>query len=458
MMQAYLAGELSPRMQHEVEKYLLDHPFEAEAMEGYAENTKTFRDLSSLDKQLKERIGEKKEQHRKVVPLWRQFLPYAASFILVLVATITAVYFYGGAGSNNPISLDEPDVIQLDSLQSNQLVLPSSRNTKISASTKKDIASNSPTEETELALKFTDEETNSDKPSKQTSANSNQISSGGKEAVPIIAQSKAEREAITQPSVKPISDTLDDHFEEMAMQEEEAVKVSGGAKAKKEMRSSLIENEPEEMEGQTIERISSTQKTNSQLEGIVEDAETGEALPGVNVMIKHSNIGVNTDLDGHFTINTNDGDILVVSFIGMKSKEIVISGNKFLEITLSTDVNQLSEVVVTGYGTAEEAPNTYQSARPKGGMKAYKQYLETELSYPESAIEKGLEGTVKLKVTISPTGRIKAVEVVKGLSVACDAEAIRLIEKGPSWKAAEKNREGVESTVRVKIKFKLPEK
>lgn len=77
--------------------------------------------------------------------------------------------------------------------------------------------------------------------------------------------------------------------------------------------------------------------------------ELGEGLPGAIVKIKGESKGVNTDVDGGFTIVTKDTDILVVSFVGYTSKEVAVNGQKQLNIILKPSKNELNEIVVIGY-------------------------------------------------------------------------------------------------------------
>lgn len=86
--------------------------------------------------------------------------------------------------------------------------------------------------------------------------------------------------------------------------------------------------------------------------GTVTDAETGEALPGVNVLLKGTGTGITTDLDGTYKISVpSDGGTLVFTFIGMKNEEVTIGSRSVIDVQMVTDVEQLSEVVVVGYGT-----------------------------------------------------------------------------------------------------------
>ena len=62
------------------------------------------------------------------------------------------------------------------------------------------------------------------------------------------------------------------------------------------------------------------------IKGKVTEAETGEALPGVSIMVEQSTRGVTTDVDGTFEIGVLPSDKLIFSFIGMQSQTIEVKG------------------------------------------------------------------------------------------------------------------------------------
>ncbi len=84
--------------------------------------------------------------------------------------------------------------------------------------------------------------------------------------------------------------------------------------------------------------------------GNVTDA-TSQPLPGVNVIIKGTATGAATDFDGNFSIRAAKGDVLVISYLGFVTKEVVIGDATELSITLQEDAATLDEVVVIGYGS-----------------------------------------------------------------------------------------------------------
>ncbi|KDN54227.1 SusC/RagA family TonB-linked outer membrane protein [Flavobacterium seoulense] len=87
--------------------------------------------------------------------------------------------------------------------------------------------------------------------------------------------------------------------------------------------------------------------------GTIKD-NTGMPIPGANVLIKNTTNGVQTDLDGKFAIKAKPEDVLVVSFIGMKSSEIKVSNQKNINVKLEEEGAKLEEVVVVGYGTRKK--------------------------------------------------------------------------------------------------------
>ncbi|MDW3194252.1 MAG: SusC/RagA family TonB-linked outer membrane protein [Cytophagales bacterium] len=88
--------------------------------------------------------------------------------------------------------------------------------------------------------------------------------------------------------------------------------------------------------------------------GQVTDGETGETVPGANVIEKGTTNGTTTDLDGNFALNVSEGATLVVSFVGYRQTEVVVGSRSVIDVALELDVAQLAEVVVVGYGTQEK--------------------------------------------------------------------------------------------------------
>ncbi len=89
----------------------------------------------------------------------------------------------------------------------------------------------------------------------------------------------------------------------------------------------------------------------------------GSGIPGVNVIEKGTSNGTVTDDNGYFELQVSSPDaILEYSFIGYEKLEVEVRSKRFLEVTLSPDVTQLSEVVVSGYATKRPARNQLPEA------------------------------------------------------------------------------------------------
>ncbi|SHO65224.1 SusC/RagA family TonB-linked outer membrane protein [Algoriphagus zhangzhouensis] len=111
------------------------------------------------------------------------------------------------------------------------------------------------------------------------------------------------------------------------------------------------------------------------ISGVVTSAEDGMGIPGASVILKGTQIGVVTDIDGNYRLTVpSTGGVLVFSFIGLQSQEITIGNQSTINVELSEDVTQLNEVVVTalnverekktlGYATQEVGAENLRVAR-----------------------------------------------------------------------------------------------
>lgn len=93
--------------------------------------------------------------------------------------------------------------------------------------------------------------------------------------------------------------------------------------------------------------------TRSKLKGQVIDAQTGDPVIGVNVLVKGTTNGTITDIDGKYELNAPAGAVLQISFIGYKTVEITATTSE-QTIKLQEDTETLEEVVVVGYGVQKK--------------------------------------------------------------------------------------------------------
>ncbi len=122
----------------------------------------------------------------------------------------------------------------------------------------------------------------------------------------------------------------------------------------------------------------------SLLKGTVVD-NTGETIIGASVIVKGTNIGIVTDIDGNFELNVPSlNATIVVSYVGYKTKEVPLNGRNNISITISEDTEMLDEVVVVGYGSQKKVNLT--------GSVSSVDMSELAESRPVTNISSGLAG------------------------------------------------------------------
>jgi TonB-linked SusC/RagA family outer membrane protein len=120
----------------------------------------------------------------------------------------------------------------------------------------------------------------------------------------------------------------------------------------------IIFKKPEGKENITDPVAEQTSDAEIVLSGRVIDKETNLPLPGVSVYIKGTVRGTVTDSDGKYSIDVNDGDVLVFSFIGFVTYETPIEGRATIDVSLESSIKSLDEVVIIGYGTTTRRLST----------------------------------------------------------------------------------------------------
>lgn len=172
-------------------------------------------------------------------------------------------------------------------------------------------------------------------------------------------------------------------------------------------------------------QLHAQQKT---IQGTVTSASDGLPLPGANVLVKGTTNGTITDFEGRFTITANVGDKLVFTYVGMKTKSILIGKYNTINVTLEDDQTVLDEIVVTGY-SAEKTSKSVSSSVTKVASHSIQ-------SVPINSINQVLQGnaaginvntgsgkpgqpaTILIRGRSSLNGDIKPLFVVDGLPVS----------------------------------------
>ncbi|MEZ4803820.1 MAG: SusC/RagA family TonB-linked outer membrane protein [Gelidibacter sp.] len=89
------------------------------------------------------------------------------------------------------------------------------------------------------------------------------------------------------------------------------------------------------------------------ISGTVSDV-SGLPLPGVNILVKGTTTGTQTDFDGKYSIKAESGAVLVFSYVGLKTQEITLAASNTVNVTMTEDASALDEVVVTALGISRE--------------------------------------------------------------------------------------------------------
>ncbi|MEI9919632.1 MAG: TonB family protein [Bacteroidota bacterium] len=193
------------------------------------------------------------------------------------------------------------------------------------------------------------------------------------------------------------------------------------------------------------------------ISGTVRTKEDNLALPGVTVLVKGTNRGTTTDVDGNYTLEVADTASLLFSFVGMQTNEVATNERSTIDIKMNEDVSQLSEVVIARTALPsddedEDGP-VVRLAAPIGGVRAYNKYLESNRQYPQQALDNDVKGRVIVGFDVGSDGTISNFKVIRSLGFGCDEEVLRLVKEGAAWKPTTEDNKPVESTVHVKMKF-----
>jgi TonB-linked SusC/RagA family outer membrane protein len=154
--------------------------------------------------------------------------------------------------------------------------------------------------------------------------------------------------------------------------------------------------------------------------------ETGEALPGVSVVVKGTTNGTATNADGSYAIALSDGNsTLVFSFIGYLTQEVPVNNQTTLDIKLLSDIKALSEVVVVGYGTQKKSDltsaissidNKKLEGRPVQTAEALLQGQAAGLTITNNGGEPGSGGKVRIR-GVGTFGNNDPLYIVDGIPV-----------------------------------------
>ncbi|MFD1063736.1 carboxypeptidase-like regulatory domain-containing protein [Winogradskyella litorisediminis] len=152
-------------------------------------------------------------------------------------------------------------------------------------------------------------------------------------------------------------------------------------------------------------------------------------LPGVNVYVKGTTRGTQTDFDGKYQINAETGETIVFSFVSMETLEMKLTNLNSINVSMKEDSASLDEVVITGYSTTTKAKSSVSSVRVSSETiqnrpnASFVQTLSGQvpgLNITKSSGQPGGSSLVQLRGVGSISGNIQPLFVVDGVPVSED--------------------------------------
>lgn len=189
---------------------------------------------------------------------------------------------------------------------------------------------------------------------------------------------------------------------------------------------------------------------------------------GANVLVKGSNVGTITDMDGNFVLETTKDAVLVFSFPGTKTKEVAVKdvlGD--LKVQLYSDGTIQRPQSGTASSTPQRQSDESQMVSDKiftvvevmpefpGGQGELLKFLAKTIKYPVIAQENGIQGRVTASFIIEKDGSIRDIEVIRGVDPSLDMEAVRVLSAMPRWTPGKQRGQDVAVKYTVPVTFRL---
>lgn len=173
--------------------------------------------------------------------------------------------------------------------------------------------------------------------------------------------------------------------------------------------------------------ISSVLAQDVVVEGTVKD-NTGQTLPGVNIVVEGTFTGTVTNMDGYYSLNLSSSDVtLVFSFIGMNTIKEEVKGRSKIDVTMSDDSRQLKDVMVVAYGTstkeaftgaAEVISSEKLEDRPVTSFEKALQGTTAGLQVTSSSGQPGSTATVRIRGIGSLSANSSPLYVIDGVAMS----------------------------------------
>jgi TonB family protein len=389
-LRRYAAGKLTPAERHAVERYLLDHPLHAAALEGTqamrADGLDPAPAHADLQARLRQRLG--RAEKRRLVSLWGYGA--AAGLVLLLLST----FFWKTSDERQPRATSEairppaevpaplaarPEIRQPD--RPPQLLPPG---VPADADTGAGLAE-------EIVVGVWDSERRA-VPLPDSGRVTNREDIAAAVPAPAVARESVKR-GVTPPS------------------------FSGR----------VLDSSQQPVAGASVVVKGTTRGTTTDAQGQfrLNGLQPGQQLTLSSIGYRSRDIRVRDTLVGTIVL---EPDVQALS-------EVVVIG-----------YGTQQRRSVTG---AVSSTRTTRKTQPEGGLEAFRAYLQQARRVPAEAVR----GTVVVRFTVQPDGSLANLRVTNPLSPAHDAEALRLVREGPRWIPATRRGKAVRQRVRVEVPF-----
>lgn len=191
--------------------------------------------------------------------------------------------------------------------------------------------------------------------------------------------------------------------------------------------------------------------------------ESGKPIQGVSIIIARTTNGTLSDKEGNFKISADDGQVLLFSFVGLKSVAIPLKDAKLpLKVVMKEEITEYK-------GEAQKAAPKTESGIPDdepifmvveempsypGGVDALLKFISDNIR--EEAKTKGVAGRVIVQFTVEKDGSVTNPKVVRGVNPDLDKEALRIVGKMPKWNPGKQRGKAVAVKYTVPINIGIP--
>jgi hypothetical protein len=447
-IQHYLEGKLSPAEMHALEKAAMDDPLLSDALEGMEWNGRQQNifasDMEELRKRLQERIRQQKRN--RIFPFILRWRAAAAWLLLAGAGTLSYFFLTRKADTDRNISLIREKNKIADTFIQNDHVpaSPVSGDSAPGIGGPKIPNGNPDT----VSVAFNDKSV--PKPvtfNRKKAIDEKKNQEGGEEAFqpsPAKATPKPGSPAVAVIAPKEFSSGVSGDKINTDSQPALAVTLEGKAAGV----------QTGNLAGFNKQNPAAFKKPdmpdrNFYLQGTVTDTN-GMPVSGATVMLKRTKHAVSTDSNGMFKLQTawpDSNQYVAINSAGYQSESIVISPseNKERLIRLSPVSNDLSEVVVVGYGTRKRETVRKQKtvsrsqkkplikgAEPVTGWTEYNNYINKNKKIHTA--DSLLKGTEIISFIVNKNGTLSSFRIEKSVSPAHDAKGLQLLREGPAWK------------------------